>query len=34
MNPWITHVKAYASKHKMTYNQALRDPKCKMAYKK
>lgn len=32
-NAWIQHVKAYASKHKMTYRDALKDPKCKESYK-
>jgi hypothetical protein len=31
---WITHVKAYAKKHGMKYNEALKDPKCKASYKK
>lgn len=34
MNKWIQHVKDYASKHNMSYRDALRDPKCKAAYKK
>ena len=34
MNPWITHVKAYAKKHKMSYTMAMKDPKCKSSYKK
>ena len=29
---WIDHVKAYAAKHKMSYRDALKDPKCKSAY--
>lgn len=33
-NPWIAHVKAYAMKHKMKYNEALKDPTCKSSYKK
>lgn len=32
-NPWITHVKNYAIKNKMTYAAALSDPKCKASYK-
>jgi hypothetical protein len=31
---WISHVKAFAKKHKMKYNEALKDPKCKASYKK
>lgn len=34
MNPWIQHVKAYASKHNMSYRDALKSPACKSAYKK
>jgi DNA adenine methylase len=33
-NPWIAHVKAYATKHNMKYNEALKDPKCKSSYQK
>jgi len=32
-NPWISHVKAYATKHKINYMEALKDPKCKSSYK-
>lgn len=31
---WINHVKAFATKHKMSYRDALKDPKCKSSYKK
>jgi hypothetical protein len=31
---WIDHVKAFATKKKMTYRDALKDPKCKSSYKK
>lgn len=34
VSPWITHVKAFAKKHKMKYNEALKNPKCKETYKK
>ena len=34
MNKWIMHVKDYAKKHNMSYNEALRSPACKKAYKK
>lgn len=34
MNKWIQHVKSYASKHNMSYNEALRSTACKKAYKK
>jgi hypothetical protein len=33
-NKWIMFVKAYASKNGMKYNEALKDPKLKMAYQK
>ena len=33
-NPWISHVKSYALKHKLKYNDALKDPRCKSSYKK
>ena len=31
---WISHVKKWAKDHKMKYNEALKDAKCKMAYRK
>lgn len=31
---WISHVKAYAKKHNMKYNEALKDPKCRASYRK
>lgn len=31
---WITHVKAYAVKHKINYRDALRSKECKDSYKK
>jgi hypothetical protein len=34
MNPWIQHLKAYASKKKITYAQALKDPKAQSSYKR
>ena len=34
MNPWIQHVKAFAKKHGMKYNEALRNPQCKNSYRK
>jgi len=33
-NRWVQHVKAYASKHGMKYNEALKDPRCRSSYKK
>ena len=33
-NPWISHVKDYASKNGMTYSQAMRCAMCKSAYRK
>jgi hypothetical protein len=32
-SPWISHVKAFAKKHGMKYNEALKDPRTKAAYK-
>lgn len=29
---WIEHVKKFAAKHKMSYRDALRDPKVKKGY--
>ena len=34
MNKWITHVKKYAKKHNIGYNEALRSKKCQMEYRK
>ena len=34
VNPWVSHVKAFAAKHRMTYPQALKDPRCKASYRK
>lgn len=31
---WIAHIKAYAKKHGMKYNEAMKDPACKSSYKK
>ena len=31
---WISHVKKWAKDHNMKYPDALKDPKCKMAYRK
>jgi hypothetical protein len=33
-NKWIQHVQSYASKNGINYRDALKDPKCKAAYKK
>ena len=33
MNSWIKHVKEYAIKHKMKFNEALKNSNCKAAYK-
>jgi hypothetical protein len=33
-NKWVAYVKSYASKHNMSYRDALRDPKLKAGYKK
>ena len=33
-NPWILHIKAFASKNNITYGCALSDPQCKSSYKK
>ena len=34
MNKWIAHVRQFASKHKMSYRDALKHPSCKSSYKK
>jgi len=34
VSPWIAHVKAYAKKHGMKYNECLKDAGCKSSYKK
>jgi hypothetical protein len=33
-NSWIQHVQAFAKQQNMKYNQALKDPACKLSYKK
>ena len=33
-NAWIDFVKSYASKNKMKYGEAMKDPKLKIAYAK
>ena len=32
-NSWIEHLKSYAKKHKMSYKDAIKDPKARAAYK-
>lgn len=32
-NPWITHVKSFAKKHKITLKDAMRNVNCKSSYK-
>lgn len=32
-NPWIAHVKAFATQHGINYAQALKDPRTKASYK-
>jgi hypothetical protein len=32
-NPWITHVKSFAKKHKTTLKDAMRNENCKSSYK-
>ena len=32
-NSWINHVKEYSKKHKMKYNDCLKNADCKAAYK-
>jgi len=34
MSKWIAFVKAFADKHKLSYGDALRSPKCKEEYSK
>ena len=33
VNPWVQHIRNYASKNDQTYGCALSDPKCRDAYK-
>ena len=33
-NKWIEHVTAYAKKHGMKYNEAMKAPACKAEYEK
>lgn len=33
-NKWILHVKEYVSKNNISYRDALKDPNCKLTYKK
>jgi hypothetical protein len=33
-SPWIAHVKAFAAKHQMKYNEALSDPRTSATYHK
>ncbi len=33
-NSWVSHVKAYAEKKKMKYNDALKSAECKAEYQK
>jgi len=30
---WIEHVKSWAKSHNMKYNEALKSPECRKAYK-
>jgi hypothetical protein len=34
MNKWIAHVKEFAKKHGLKYNEALKHPQCKKSYHK
>ena len=34
VNSWVLHVKAYAEKKKMKYNDALKSAECKAEYKR
>ena len=34
VNSWVTFVKKYAADNNMKYNEAMKDEKCKAAYKK
>jgi len=34
MSNWINHVKSFATKHGLTYKNALKDPQCKEEYHK
>jgi hypothetical protein len=33
-NPWISHVKSFAVKHKISLKDAMKNEKCKSSYKK
>jgi len=33
VNPWVSHIKDFASKHGMTYRDAMRSEECKASYK-
>ena len=33
VNKWFQHVKEYAKKNNIKYNEAMKDPKCKSSYK-
>ena len=33
-NSWVSHLKEYANKKKMKYNDALKSAECKAEYKK
>ncbi len=34
MKSWIAHVKDFSKKHKMKYNEALKNPQCQKEYHK
>ncbi len=34
MSAWIKHLKEWSKSHGMSYRDAMKDPKCKAAYKK
>ena len=34
MSEWVNHVKQFAEKHKMKYNEAMKNKQCKDEYQK
>jgi len=33
VNPWVSHIKDFASKHGVSYRDAMRSEECKASYK-
>jgi hypothetical protein len=34
LSKWVAHLKAFAKKHKMKYNEAMKDPRAKASFKR